>query len=164
MFTLIFMNLSMYAMAMNALYVSSSLSYRVKTLRNCLILRKLRSTTFRPLYNSLSYAYGSFRLLFGRTTGRIPHISAFARQASGIFLTDKQRTPREREKTELGMERNPCMSLLWSGSRCNPLNLLRRGSDNLPIRSPYNAGQFDVFDAHTARFDKLAIQGKVRLN
>ena len=45
-------------MEMKALYVSSSLSYRVNTRRNCLILRKFRSTTFRPSYNFLSYFHG----------------------------------------------------------------------------------------------------------
>ena len=83
------MNLIMYAMEMKALYVSSSLSYRVKTLRNCLILRKFRSTTFRFVYNSSSYFQGFLRLLFGGTTGRMPHFFAFARQESPSYATAK---------------------------------------------------------------------------
>ena len=74
------------ANAMKALSVSSSLSYRVNTWQSFLIFRKLRSTTFLPLYRFLLYLHGSFRLLFGGTTGRIPHCFAFARQASPCQL------------------------------------------------------------------------------
>ena len=75
----------MFATAMNAQYVSSSLSYRVNTRRNSFILRKLRSTTFRSLYNSLSYSQGSLRLLFGGTTGTILHSTTFARHLSPSY-------------------------------------------------------------------------------
>ena len=76
---------------MKASYVSSSLSYRTKTLLNFLILRKLRSTLFLPLYNSLSYFHGLLRLLFGGTTGRIPHFFAFARQESPSYALSMRR-------------------------------------------------------------------------
>jgi len=79
-FVLFLKSLHAYIMEMNALYVSSSLSYRVNTWQSFLIFRKLRSTTFLPLYRFLLYLHGSFRLLFGGTTGRIPLCFAFARQ------------------------------------------------------------------------------------
>jgi hypothetical protein len=74
-------------MTMKALYVSSNLSYLVNTRRYCLILRKLHSTMYRCLYNSLSYFHGLLRLLFGGTTGRIPHFLAFLRHLSPSYAS-----------------------------------------------------------------------------
>jgi len=74
------MKMHIFANPMNALYVSSSLSYRVWTLRNSLINWKLRSTMFLLLYNFLLYFHGFLRLLFGGTTGRMPHFFTFLRK------------------------------------------------------------------------------------
>ena len=74
-----------FASVMKALYVSSSLSYRVCTLLNSLISRKLRSTTFLLLYNFLLYFQGFLRLLFGGTTGRMPHFFTFLRKPSPSY-------------------------------------------------------------------------------
>jgi len=71
--------MTQFTKAIKASYASSSLSYRVNTLRNSFIFRKLRSTTLRPLYNFLLYHHGFLRFRFGGTTGRIPHFFAFAR-------------------------------------------------------------------------------------
>ena len=131
-----------YAIAMNALYVSSSLSYRVNTRRNCLILRKLRSTILRLLYNLLSYLHGFLRLLFGDTTGRIPHFFAVARQVSPSYATVKNSFALK-NKAFLSVKKRVASEVAQTIFRCMPAC----AGSMLPCRFPktiYKIGQSEA--------------------